>query len=160
MWVLDILEHGMILGRDFLRKYDPQLSWRTLQMQIRDDQGREHTMLPLRGSPVVIRGVASVHLLIGKQVRRALRKRIAQAYLFLAQPTQEEAKGSEFKLVVPHNDDPGVREILLRHQKVFPEELPKELPLKRDYAHEINTGDANPVNNLYLSTAAVMLFFY
>ncbi|KAJ5082230.1 hypothetical protein N7532_011273 [Penicillium argentinense] len=82
----------------------------------------------------------------GKQVRRALRKRITQAYLFLVQPTQDEAEGSEFKLVVPHHDDSRVREILLKHQKVFPEELPKELPPERDHAHEVDTGDANPVN--------------
>lgn len=47
---------------------------------------------------------------------------------------------------LPLVDDPDLRKLIHRYQKVFRDSLPENLPPQRDVEHAIETGDAKPVN--------------
>jgi hypothetical protein len=48
--------------------------------------------------------------------------------------------------VLPYHDNLKIRGILQRYSDVFKDELPESLPLERNIEHNIDTGDARPVN--------------
>jgi hypothetical protein len=57
---------------------------------------------------------------------------------------RQAEKGSECAL--PRHEDEMIGQILKRFPEVFRDSLPEALPPERTTSHEINTGDATPVN--------------
>ena len=136
-WVLDLLEFEFVLGRDFLSAKNPYIDWTTSVMTLRDHK-RSHrieAIAPLRDDELA---EAQVNLMSGHQVRRALRKESTDAFLMVVKQ-QETPVGQQ-------HSDPRVCEILRKFTKVLRDELPDALPPERNITHQIDIGEAQPVN--------------
>jgi hypothetical protein len=133
-WVLDI-SMDVVLGLDFLERFDPHIGWKDRIVTLRDAQGHSHQVEGVSERELASDGGA-LNLLSKKEVRRCLRDEKTEYTVFWM------AKVSNS----PRSMDRRVKRLLDRYRDVFPDELPKQLPPERAFNHEIDTGDAPPVN--------------
>ena len=84
-----------------------------------------------------------LNLMSAKQVRRAMKKAGTEGYLMVIR----ESKDDEHEGVsIPQHSDPKINQILCKRKSIWRDELPAKLPPERAISHEIQTGDATPVN--------------
>jgi hypothetical protein len=138
-----------------LQQYNPQISWRTFQIDIKDDRGKSHTVLPitfrrtLDGENASETSWSQLNIISRAQAVRLIRKKKASATLWVLKNPSEEGtekpQPSTAAVVLQHKEK-GIQRILNKYKDVFRMELPTKLPPKREFEHEIETGDAKPVN--------------
>jgi transposase InsO family protein len=142
-WILDLPEFEFVLGRDFLAHKNPHIDWITSVMTLRDHR-RSHRVEPL--SPFRDRELEAAHinLISGQQARRALKKKGTTSYLLAIRAAAESNATIRSKIL--EHADPHIQSLLTEYSDVAREELPDSLPPERQISHDIDTGDAKPVN--------------
>ena len=142
-WVLDT-EYDLILGRDFLRKENPRIDWRTSVMTLTDHRHRTCTVHPTNNARMITKGDAHANLISARHVSRLMRKAKREAYLFVVRPIRDGAgmgKPDSFR-----HQDKEIKRIVQKYKDLFRAELPVALPPERNVAHDIDTGTNRPVN--------------
>ena len=142
-WILDLPEFEFVLGRDFLAAKNPHVDWVTSVLTLRDHK-RSHRVEPLRLLEDKELDEARVNLMSGRSVRSALKKKGASGFLFFIR--KAESPNPETVSALPNHEDAKIRELLRAYGDVFKDELPESLPPERNIEHDIDTGDARPVN--------------
>jgi hypothetical protein len=133
-WILD-MSMDVVLGLDFLERFDPHIGWKDRIVTLRDAQGHSHQVEGVSERELASGGEA-LNLLSKKEVRRCLRdEKTEYAVFWMAQASNS-----------PPRMNKRVKQLLDRYQDVFPDELPKQLPPERAFNHSIDTGDTAPVN--------------
>lgn len=145
MWELDLKEYDVILGYDFVRKFNPTPDWSTASVKIRDARGRMHTLRAV-GRTLHKDLSWQLNTISRKQTVRALKKKGTQAFLSWVRPSSEDVGEEEVVRAPSVHPNPRVHGLLDEFSEVFPKELLKQLPPERTIQHEIDTGDAHPVN--------------
>ena len=143
VWSLDLPGYDVILGLNFLEENNPQLDWPTACMRLKDAKGHTHKVFATDGVPLETEGAVQLNLMTRKQAVRAMRKKETEALLYCVRKTTPEVENHVGSSVTK---DPRVQKLLEKYSNVFPEELPKQLPPERNIRHDIDTGDAAPVN--------------
>ncbi|KAL1954573.1 hypothetical protein VTO42DRAFT_1049 [Malbranchea cinnamomea] len=128
---LENLQYDVILGKGWLRKHDPQISFWTSVMKLRDHRNKIHTIYPidLRRKLQVVEDEQQLNLLTRSQVYRMCRKPSTQYVLFLVQAADNQLLSD--KIQGYDELDPRVKRVLSKYEGIFRSELPKELPPKR-----------------------------
>jgi len=141
-WILPLPEFEFILGRDFLRSQNPQIDWITSVMTLRGKgRAQSHRIEPTTSSAGKTDHL-ELNLMSTKQVRRALKKASTESCLMVIRESKDESEG----VSVPQHADPRITKILQKFKRIWRDELPAKLPPERAISHEIQTGDATPVN--------------
>ena len=135
--VIDLQGYDAILGKPWLTKHNPHIDWKGHQLTLH--QGR-YAKLILHGILKPIQqetrtdSSATPKPLSACQFRRLVKKGKAQAYVAMVRsaPSPDVAAVSE--------DQPGhplAQQLVTEFLDVFPADLPKRLPPKRDLDHGI-----------------------
>jgi hypothetical protein len=154
--VLDMPEYDVILGMDWLRTANPVIDWQEMSIQVRDTGGELCELFP-RDTTRYIRtqeatyAIDEIDPVSVAQADRILRQPGSTACLFAIRERTDP--GQPLLVAEPYSQLPKVTnnskdlQALARSYKdIFCEELPRELPPTRGYEHEIDTGEAAPIN--------------
>ena len=141
MWLLDISEYDIIMGKDWLWNNRAVIHVFGPKLSIRGRNGSSHEVEPLNPRRRVKTPGAGQLLCSAGQMARYVRKRSSEAWLWIFQE-----KASPKPMFIESCEDDGVRRVLESKQHVFCDELPEERPIERKVKHSIDTGDAEPIN--------------
>jgi transposase InsO family protein len=125
----------VLLGRPWLKRYNPKIDWQTDTMIIQDRKGTVH-QIDFNNRPTPI--IDSSCLLISRHaVRRLVRRGASVCAVFMQPP----------KLIDDGPVPVVIKAILDGYDStVFRDDLPDGLPPRRAIDHRINTGDAAPIS--------------
>jgi hypothetical protein len=150
-WAIDTLDYDLILGRKWLQKYQPDIDWVSFEMKVKDDRGRRHTITPIVFHRTLEREKEErpkLNVLSRAQAVRLIGKKKARAALWLLKPKENsdlKAQSKDATFVLEHKEK-GIQRVLDKYRDVFRVELPVQLPPEREFIHDIDTGDAKPMN--------------
>lgn len=121
----------LVLGRNWLAKYNPQADWETDAWKIKLDD-KLHIIKPER----YLGQSGLEYLLSHKQIDKALKSDVVEE-TFLIHPVTDDK-----------DEEPGamLKDLVHEFGDVFRDDLPPELPPDRGVEHVIETGDAKPVS--------------
>jgi len=157
--VVDLADFDMVLGLSWLQSANPSIDWKAMAITVIDGSRKSHT-LPL-GQPYnliqVLRTPAAENefLLMGwdKSTKKVVQQKSANdledAYLYVVRSVQPPAENRKQRQDIKHlarKVSKKIQRILYRFASCFREELPEDLPPKRDIEHSIDTEDAKPMN--------------
>jgi hypothetical protein len=121
--------------------------------------GKDHRIFPLPDSNIIEVGdIGSLNLIDERRAKKLLLKKNTEFRVYYHHLSPQEDTADTFTSIgegtTPPNDsqpnappnDPRLNQLLEEYQHIFRSTLPDELPPKRDIEHEIETGDATPIN--------------
>jgi Retroviral aspartyl protease len=142
--ILDLPDFDIILGYDWLRTINPIIDWRQLQIQVRDDQGILHDLIPMDTNRYISppRATEVPDLISASQANRLMRAEGADTLVYAIRKVAPSTDSSS----MPTHSDERIQQLLTDFRDNLRKELPNELPPTRDYEHKIDTGDSSPIN--------------
>lgn len=166
--VLYLPSYDVILGRDWLTSVNPVIDFQDHSMEIQDPQGRIHELRPENtqhyiSTPETTCLVEDVYPISWSQTEKYLRQPGTTAALFVIRKETDQVWNAEAMTDHPMKPAPKsaeldeslqkltigdekIRSLISQFKDVFRSELPPELPPTRDHEHEIDTGEAAPIN--------------
>lgn len=142
--VLEWNAYDVILGMNWLKTHHG--SWDLSGSKLTLANGTGHRacihMRPNRTLEAQDEALADLHLLSYHAAQKALHKTPDQVQLYIIRDKKETKSQSGLPKIIDTRYEPVVK----RYRELFREELPEKLAKERDIKHEIDTGDARPVN--------------
>jgi RNase H-like domain found in reverse transcriptase/Reverse transcriptase (RNA-dependent DNA polymerase)/Integrase zinc binding domain/Retroviral aspartyl protease len=144
-------DFDVILGLPWHRQNRLDIRWETMVYEVKQD-GKTRRIFPVQGSNKMIDvGDASLNIITERQAKKVLLKKGAEFAVYyhhsverndpVVDPTDTLASMEE-----PSPEDKKLNELLKEYNHIFRASLPDELPPGRAIEHEIETGDAAPIN--------------
>ena len=124
---MSLPHHDLILGQPWLEKWNPDIDWKNHTINFARPNPKEPTEIipnPEATTPEPAH-LVPLSLISHQQLNKTLEP---DDQLFLC-------KISEAGLIYSNAGDPRVQGLLTKFQDIFPDELPAELPPKRDVNH-------------------------
>ena len=146
---MDGMGCDIILGLPWHRKYRPKPEWESLVYVVKQG-GKDHRIFPLPDSNVIEVGdIGSLNLIDERQAKKLLLKKNTEFQIYYHRLIPEEDTANTLASIgedtAPPNN-PQIDKLLDEYKYIFRSTLPDELPPERDIEHEIETGDAAPIN--------------
>lgn len=139
-WVLPDLDYDIILGRSWFAKFNPDICWITARIKIRDQKGKVHHLLLSEMKRATLdSGAAELNVITAHQAARTIRKPNSECLLYILKEREEKANKTS-------DENSKLRRLLEKYKDVFRADLPPGLPPERPFKHDIDTGDADPIN--------------
>jgi hypothetical protein len=150
--VLDMdTEFDYILGLPWHRENHPLIQWDTMIYEVEKD-GRKCQIFPTfeNSKAVELDEGGSINLITCRQARKILKDKRSEAVVYFVRDAQDTVDESDtFALVRDQSvssQPPELKKLLDEFRDLFRASVPEHLPPRRGIEHEIETGDARPVN--------------
>jgi RNase H-like domain found in reverse transcriptase/Reverse transcriptase (RNA-dependent DNA polymerase)/Integrase zinc binding domain/Retroviral aspartyl protease len=149
---VDVIEMDMdfdvILGLPWHKQNRPNIRWETMVYEVEQD-GKTRRIFPLQGSNKMIDvGDASLNIITERQAKKILLKKKVEFAVYYHRPVKKDDPTDTLASIEePCNpEETKLNELLGEYKHIFRASLPDELPPEREIEHEIETGDAAPIN--------------
>lgn len=144
--ILNTPEYDIILGLDWLRAANPVIDWQRMSVQLRGSGGELHELFPSDTMRYVnsidpTAGMDEMEPVTAAYACRLLRQPEVEVYLYTVHD-RDSIKTPLTTTTLPE----GIQQITKEYDSVFRTTLPTKLPPTRGDDHQINTGDAAPIN--------------
>jgi hypothetical protein len=150
--VIDLdTDFDMILGLPWHKKYRPVIHWDTMIYEV-EQNGKTCKIFPSSDSKFIDTEslLGSLNFIDTRHAKKDLKKKGVEFALYYFRNAPAKDDGSDtFAPVVESVTSPEQKqlsELVQQFKRIFSSTLPAELPPQRNVEHEIETGDAAPVN--------------
>ena len=147
-------DFDLILGLPWHKENRPQVHWDSMVYEV-EQNGQMRKIFPSSDSRIIDVDVveAALNLIDERRARKLLLKKGTEfaVYYHRLFPTSSRKDGADTFAPIGEGttsseEDKQLNGLLGEYKHIFRSPLPDELPPKRDIEHEIETGDAAPVN--------------
>ena len=143
------IDFDVILGLPWHRENRPRVYWDSLIYEV-EQGGQKRKIFPSLDSKVLAVDVteASLNLISERRAKKLLLKEGTEfaVYFHRLIPAATESLATVQDGIEVPVYSTELKELLGEYKDLFRSSLPDELPPKRDVEHEIETGDAPPIN--------------
>jgi hypothetical protein len=138
----------IILGLPWHRQYRPTIEWESLVYVVKQD-GQERRIYPSSDPNFIeIGDIGSLNLIDERRAKKLLLKKNTEfaVYYHRLKPQEGDTLAPIGEGTSSPNNDARLDGLLDEYKHIFRSILPNELPPERGIEHEIETGDAAPIN--------------
>jgi len=150
--VIDLdADFDIILGLPWHKEHRPWIHWDTMIYEV-EQKGKKCKIFPSSASKLIDIGKASLNVISERRANKALLTKKSEFALYyfrkIPQVPQSESADTIAPIVegITSSEQQQVNNLLNEYKHVFSSSLPDGLPPPRGFEHEIETGDAPPVN--------------
>ena len=141
-------DFDMILGLPWHKENRPRMHWDSMVYEV-EQNGQMRKIFPSSDSKTIEidNDKALLNLIDDRQAKKLLRKKGAEFAVYYHRPAPTQEDGAD--TLAPIRDGttpPELGNLLGEFNHIFRSSLPDELPPERGIEHEIETGDASPIN--------------
>ncbi len=147
-------DFDLILGLPWHKENRPQVHWDSMVYEV-EQNGQMRKIFPSSDSRIIDIDIAeaALNLIDERRAKKLLLKRGTEfaVYYHRLTPTSSKEDGADTFAPIGEGttsseEDKQLNGLLDEYKHIFRSSLPDELPPQRDIEHEIETGDAAPVN--------------
>lgn len=135
-FIVDLIGYDVILGKTWLKQYNPRINWKRNTVLVNIDNKNFF----LDAESVKRQSSREEALLSKKQFAKLVKRQKSKIYLVTIHPKTNQCEQDIEKNISDSKDD-ELQRILEEYKDVFPEDLPKGLPPKRQVEMEIKMKD-------------------
>jgi hypothetical protein len=143
--ILDWDAYDVILGIDWLQRRKARWDFAQSTLRIRNGSNKSHSLRLQPHSSIDTRSNStSLNLITYANAKRRMNKGSEHAELVIIRQQPTARKSPELQTA-----DPAFRPLIDEYSDIFKEELPPLFKRRRQITHDIDTGDAQPLNLPY-----------